>query len=828
MTNPFKTVLVLILLITNSLIAQENSTPIVVRVNYTCLNFDVINNDNLRQFDFEDVLNEKGIKLLSPLLTVYPEVNKLKIRKIFPNLTTNDTVSISRLGHRVTIPPFWATFQMIVPEDIDTYKFMITLDKQTQLIDYVHTEPKAELASVPNDTLYHKQHSLNGSIPNAHINIEEAWAIETGVPYIKIAVHDNGIDSLHPDLNVIFGAGYNNSDYPENDWGTPGLHGTPVAGIIGARRNNETGIAGIAGGNGTDTTGCSLIDLNVKFNTNNSSYFMAAVVDAARSVGTYWNYPYPVNSGYSNFFNQTPGFGVHISNHSYVMRASLPAIIEGKDLLPDDEIFQGPCELCREAFLFSLQNGVINVVARGNSGSVSEQGNSPNPLTISDVFPASLPDNWVISVGASGFDGLTVQEGLNQSNYEASINYFSLYGGNMDIIAPGSDSIVYTTNTYENYMTNPYISFRGTSAAAPHVSGVVALLLSHYNKNCYSNKNLSVEDVEYILEKSATDINTPGYDDLSGAGRLNAGAAIKMIENATLQIVHPELLLNSQIIARDTISIEYHKALTADNWGPISTPFPLERLRYYQVERLLVENTYSFDEYISSSGTTKILDYWARPSASNGVKFYNDTSILYLAPGGSVDTSMVFDKFDLEPYDTIVNIDSTLNTIKTRGYFYHFIAKYDPIIASQGPDELIINPFDPVDYWYPINPTSDTAKLLVSLYIKDTTLISYFDSPCLADNPLYDEDYAHLGLNETEPDLIQIFPNPFYSNLTIQFNQEGNKKEILVYDMQGKIIDQQHTNNNSYTLNTKHYLSGFYFLTCKLDDKVYNFKIIKQ
>lgn len=54
------------------------------------------------------------------------------------------------------------------------------------------------------------------------------------------------------------------------------------------------------------------------------------------------------------------------------------------------------------------------------------------------------------------------------------------------------------------------------------------------------------------------------------------------------------------------------------------------------------------------------------------------------------------------------------------------------------------------------------------------------------------------------------------------------KKEILVYDVQGKIIDNQQTNNNSYTLSTKHYRNGFYFLTCNIDGEVYNFKIIKQ
>lgn len=141
-----------------------------------------------------------------------------------------------------------------------------------------------------------------------------------------------------------------------------------------------------------------------------------------------------------------------------------------------------------------------------------------------------------------------------------------MYGGNMDLIAPGSDSIVYTTNIINSSTSaNPYEKFNGTSAAAPHVSGVVALLLSHYNKpDCYSNKNLAVEDVEYILEHSATNLYGPGYDDTTGWGRLDAYKALQMIENTTLQILHPDSLITREIVSMDTISINYANAFVAD------------------------------------------------------------------------------------------------------------------------------------------------------------------------------------------------------------------------------------------------------------------------
>lgn len=150
--------------------------------------------------------------------------------------------------------------------------------------------------------------------------------------FIKVAVIDNGIDSLHPDIDVLTGGGYwNDGQASLSDWGTEqGIpHGTPVAGIIGAKRNNEIGIAGIAGGDGSDTTGVSLIDIKYPFLTNSGvSYILAGVVDAARVVGTYFDHGndyYPEWDDSSHYYyNSAIGFGAHILNHSYAIKTILP------------------------------------------------------------------------------------------------------------------------------------------------------------------------------------------------------------------------------------------------------------------------------------------------------------------------------------------------------------------------------------------------------------------------------------------------------------------------------------------------------------------------
>jgi subtilisin family serine protease len=60
----------------------------------------------------------------------------------------------------------------------------------------------------------------------------------------------------------------------------------------------------------------------------------------------------------------------------------------------------------------------------------------------------------------------------------------------------------------------------GTSFAAPLVAGAASLLLSQ-------NPNLTREQVERMLVESADDIETPGWDQFTGAGRLNIARALK-------------------------------------------------------------------------------------------------------------------------------------------------------------------------------------------------------------------------------------------------------------------------------------------------------------
>jgi len=139
----------------------------------------------------------------------------------------------------------------------------------------------------PNDSLFGQQWALRntgqtGGTPGADVNALGAWDITTGDPSVVIAVLDSGTQISHPDLapnvwsnpgETLNGLDDDSNGYVDdvdgwdfvnnnNDVEGPFFHGTFVAGLIGARTNNGTALAGLAGGDGIQP-GCSVMALGV-------------------------------------------------------------------------------------------------------------------------------------------------------------------------------------------------------------------------------------------------------------------------------------------------------------------------------------------------------------------------------------------------------------------------------------------------------------------------------------------------------------------------------------------------------------------------------------
>lgn len=97
----------------------------------------------------------------------------------------------------------------------------------------------------------------------------------------------------------------------------------------------------------------------------------------------------------------------------------------------------------------------------------------------------------------------------------------------MDLVAPtgnvgGSGDVVTIDRMGVNgYTTGNYTStFGGTSAAAPQVAGVAALLVS-------VNPNLTESQITFRLKNTATDMGPIGFDTTFGYGRLNTEKAVR-------------------------------------------------------------------------------------------------------------------------------------------------------------------------------------------------------------------------------------------------------------------------------------------------------------
>ena len=155
-------------------------------------------------------------------------------------------------------------------------------------------------------------------------------------------------------------------------------------------------------------------------------FFSTGIIDAARSPGSYYDWTSVLNPALT-YYSQSPGYGIYIGNHSYNIRRSnaLPGddpngLIFNDSLSIDIGGGDGPggeyddCFLCKESFLFSLQNGVVSVVSRGNVEIGGVNNNDPfGTYSNPEKLPSAYPDSWIISVGASGDDGERLIGGVN-------------------------------------------------------------------------------------------------------------------------------------------------------------------------------------------------------------------------------------------------------------------------------------------------------------------------------------------------------------------------------------------------------------------------------
>ncbi|MGD8339730.1 MAG: S8 family serine peptidase, partial [Gammaproteobacteria bacterium] len=186
-------------------------------------------------------------------------------------------------------------------------------------------------------------------IPDADIDAPEAWDLDTGAAWVKVAVLDSGVDCLHPDLasKCIESINFGPSTTANDEIG----HGTHVAGITAAIGNNNIGVAGVS-------WGAMIGNLKVCYEYYDPFFGVVGLCDSVAMIDAL---SYAADNGY------------HVANMSF----------GGTET--------GPAEAA--AMTYAFNGGVVLVASAGNN------------YTADLTYPAAYPE--VIAVAATDwFDNL--------------------------------------------------------------------------------------------------------------------------------------------------------------------------------------------------------------------------------------------------------------------------------------------------------------------------------------------------------------------------------------------------------------------------------------
>lgn len=324
------------------------------------------------------------------------------------------------------------------------------------------------------------------------IHLPEYWRRLDAPPEsseVALAVIDTPIDLQHRDLAIHAGRNCMNAvcetidgkkscacESLDSQPAPTVPHGTLVAGVIGATHDNIEGIAGVAGKYPILAISAGA-EVFAKFDA------IFGAIEYATDEKVAGNYAaVAINLSASAQFIDAATINVL---HSWIQ--------------------------------YAYQKGVPVITSMGNNGDGVSR------------FPAAFPET--IAVGATDaqnarwleYTGETITAGSNS-------------GPHIDLVAPGVNILsTASTGMGKEFVIDPdYDYTKGTSMAAPHVTGVTGLLLDAVLSNTPDQEISAnaIEQIRWILHSTAQDQigdpseDTPGHDQFYGAGFLNANQAL--------------------------------------------------------------------------------------------------------------------------------------------------------------------------------------------------------------------------------------------------------------------------------------------------------------
>ena len=302
------------------------------------------------------------------------------------------------------------------------------------------------------------------------IHAVDTWAAgKSGIPSVKVAILDTGLDPDHLDQRGLIDVANSTAFVPSTTgppaWADDELHGTFVGAIV---TSNNFGVAGVAP---------NVTLMAVKVLGANGSGPIGAILAGI---------VYATDHG-ANVINMS--LGLTLPKHT-----------------PDASIL---ISAFNRAVNYAKSHGVLVVSSAGNDALDLQHGH--------DFVELPCEAGVQLCVSATGNGDLFAS--------------YSNYGTNaINVAAPGGDGAVPSTATWilgpcSSHTADPafascknrvsYIIATGTSASAPHVSGLGALLNSQFGGQ------LNAAQMITTIQQNADDLGKPGADPFFGKGRIN-------------------------------------------------------------------------------------------------------------------------------------------------------------------------------------------------------------------------------------------------------------------------------------------------------------------
>lgn len=306
------------------------------------------------------------------------------------------------------------------------------------------------------------------------IHAPELWDYSVTGSGIVIGSLDTGVDVLHPDLGPRWRGG-------ANSWFDPyGQH--PAAPFD-------------AHGHGTRTMGLMI-----------GGTFGGTAVGVAP--GAQW-----IAAKIFNDAGLATQSGIELSFQWLLDPDNNPNSLDSPDIVNNSWDIVGSTNVCLTTFQLDIQVlravGIAVVFAAGDAG----------PGALTSLSPANYPE--CLAIG--GVDqALALDLSSSQGPAACDGRVFP------DLTAPGV-SVRTTDRTFGGVFPNSYTFISGTSAAAPHVSGAMALLLSAY-------PGVTIPALESVLKQSALDLGLTGPDNRFGFGLIDLMAAYNLLGSPAPQM----------------------------------------------------------------------------------------------------------------------------------------------------------------------------------------------------------------------------------------------------------------------------------------------------